>query len=627
MCGINGIIDFENKLEKERLSSIIDKMNNSLKHRGPDDEGKYINNNFALGMRRLSIIDLEKGKQPIFNEDRTLFIFMNGEIYNYKTLREKLISKGHKIVTNSDTEVVIHLFEDKDIDCFKEIIGMFAIAIYDIKKNRLVLARDRAGEKPLYYFMDENYFIFSSELRGLISTGLIKNNIDFESLSQYLQLTYLTAPKSIIQGVKRVLPGQIIEIKGKKNIKETIYWDIEPSKFNPINDYDECKKGLREVFYKAVEETMVSDVPIGTFLSGGIDSCIITGLVSNISKKQIDSFSIGFKEKEFDESKRAILSAKKHKVNHHLIYLSVNDFLKEIDNIINGIDEPFADYSFIPTYVISKYASNYVKVVLTGDAGDELFGGYNKYLIKHYIDRYKKVPIIFRKSFEKIIHSLPDKTYLTHKIRKVLDNFYLDTFQQRKNLMCLGFKNEELQNLLRQNYLYNDSTKNIDNYYNKFSDFDEFFRVFYTDFKIVLEGDMLTKVDRASMLNSLETRIPMLHKDIVEYSFNIPVNYKIQNNRRKIILKDTFSDMIPSHLINANKIGFSVPIRKWFRDELKDELLKTLNKDQIVEQKIFNYEYIEKILNEHFSFKKDRTSELWTIYIFEKWYCKTIGLL
>lgn len=627
MCGINGIIDFENKLGKERLSLIIDKMNNSLRHRGPDDEGKYIDSNFALGMRRLSIIDLEKGKQPIFNEDKTLFIFMNGEIYNYKTIRKKLIAKGHKITTNSDTEVVIHLFEDKDIDCFKEIIGMFAIAIYDIKKNRLILARDRAGEKPLYYFTDENFFIFSSELRGLTSTGLIEKDIDFESLSQYLQLTYLIAPKSIIQGVKRLLPGEIIEVLGKKNIKKTIYWDIEPSKFNPIVDYEQCKKGLRDVFYKAVEETMVSDVPIGTFLSGGIDSCIITGIVSDISIKQIDSFSIGFKEKEFDESKRAILSAKKHKVNHHLIYLSVNDFLKEFDNIVEGIDEPFADFSFIPTFVISKYASNYVKVVLTGDAGDELFGGYNKYLIKYYIDRYKKVPGIFRKLFEKIIYSLPDKTYLTHKIRKVLDNVDLDTFKQRKNLMCLGFKKEELKYLLKENYLYIDSTKDIDKYYNRFSDLDEFFRVFYTDFKVVLEGDMLTKVDRASMLNSLETRIPMLHKDIVEYSFNIPINFKIQNNKRKIILKDTFSDLIPNKIFNASKTGFSLPLRKWFRNELKNELLTTLNKDRIIEQKIFNYEYIEKILNDHFSYKKDRTSELWTIYIFEKWYNKTIGRL
>ncbi|MEJ5306935.1 MAG: asparagine synthase (glutamine-hydrolyzing) [candidate division WOR-3 bacterium] len=619
MCGINGIIDFSEHLDSNNLKQLINVMNKSIIKRGPDDDGVFVDKNVALGMRRLSIIDLQKGKQPIFNENRTLLIIMNGEIYNYKKLKEHLLSIGHKFSTNSDTEVVLHLYEEYGVDSFNKLNGMFAIAIYDLKNSQLVLARDRAGEKPLYYFKDEKYFIFSSEMKGLLASNLIKKEIDKEALNQYLQLTYIPSPNSIFVDVKKLLPGSYLVVNNSVDIKNNIYWDID---FNEpeIKDYEKCKKELKEIFYRVIEETMVSDVPVGTFLSGGIDSSIITGIASKISKKKIDSFTIGYKEKEFDESERAKLSAEKYGVNHHLVYLRVNDFLDEINNIFDYIDEPFADSSLIPTYMISKYASKYVKVVLTGDGGDEIFGGYNKYLIGYYTDKYKKIPLPLRTLLKKAIYSLPDKTYLSHKIRKVIDNADYDLFTQRKNLMCLGFKSGEIVKLLNKNYYHSESLNLIDDYYNKFKNkTNEQNQTFYTDFKIVLEGDMLTKVDRASMMNSLETRVPMLHKDIVEFSIRIPIDYKISGKERKIILKDTFSDLIPKKLLKASKKGFAVPIGKWFRNELKEDLLKELSKKRIDEVGIFNSNYVNDIIKEHLTMKKDRSSELWVLYVFQKW--------
>lgn len=620
MCGINGIIDFTGNINYDNLNKLIRKMNDSIVHRGPDDEGVFISKNIALGMRRLSIIDLERGKQPIFNEDGSLLIVMNGEIYNYKKLREQLLSKGHKFKTNSDTEVVLHLFEEYNIESFNKINGMFAFAIYDTKNKKLFLVRDRAGEKPLYYYKDDNYFIFSSEMKGLLTTNLIKKEIDKKALNQYLQLTYIPAPYSIIEGVKKIMPGSYLVVENAGEIKSNIYWDIDFNRIKYIDDYDKCKKDLKDIFFNVVEETLVSDVPVGTFLSGGIDSSIITGIASKISSKKIDAFTIGFKEKEFDESERAKFSVEKYKLNHHLIYLKIDDFFNEVDNILNNIDEPFADSSFIPTYIVSKYASKYVKVVLTGDGGDEIFGGYNKYLIRYYTEKYKKIPEILKKSFRKIIYTIPDNKYLTHKIRKVIENSDYDLFTQRKNLMCLGFKDNEILKLLNENYYIQDSLEIIDKYYNKFQNItDEQNQTFYTDFKIVLEGDMLTKVDRASMLNSLETRVPMLHKDIVEFSTRIPVKYKINGKNRKIILKDTFRDLIPEKLLRASKKGFAVPIGNWFRKELRHDLPNELNENEIKRTGIFNYEYIEEIINQHLSFKHDRSSELWTLLVLQKW--------
>jgi len=400
-----------------------------------------------------------------------------------------------------------------------------------------------------------------------------------------------------------------------------MYWEYKFNDINQIKTRNECIDELRKNVFQSVEKTLQADVPVGIFLSGGIDSTIIAGVASRVSKQKINTFTIGFKNKDYDESDRAQIAAKKFDSNHHLFILDYESILSEIDHMISNLDEPFGDSSYLASYMVSKFARSTVKTVLSGDGGDELFGGYDKYLIGYYSNKYKKSPKLLRKIFKRIIYFLPDNSILSRKFRKVIQNSSLDIYEQRKNMMCLGFKDDELELLLKDNFRSFDHLEFIYESYNsqKLTN-DEINKALYTDFKIVLEGDMLTKMDRASMLASLEVRTPLLDKDIIELASRIPSKFKINKLNKKIILKETFKDIIPKKLLKASKKGFSVPIANWFRNELKEDLLMTLNKEKIISQNILNFDYIIKILDEHLSKKKNRASELWTIYIFQKWY-------
>lgn len=621
MCGINGVIEYNNH-NFDKADAVIHMMNERICHRGPDDEGVFSDGGVNLGMRRLSIIDLSRGSQPIYNEDRSKVIVFNGEIYNYKQLREQLVLKGHIFSTETDTEVVLHLYEQYGLNCFELLDGMFAFAIYDKTLNKVIAVRDRTGEKPFYYYKNSDCFIFASELKSIIGTGKLPKKICTKALYQYLQLTYIPAPLTIFENVYKLLPGHymVLDLSGEAEIKS--YWNVEYNCELLINDYESCKKQLREAVFKSVHNRMVSDVPLGAFLSGGIDSSTVVGVMSSISDSPVDTFTIGFSDKKYDESDRASLVSKKYNTNHHIHFLEFDDALCELERIFENMDEPFADSSAIPTYMVSKYAKQYVSVVLTGDSGDELFGGYSKYLIGYYSQLYNKIPEVLRKNvIEKAVYSMPDTTILTRKIRKVISNAENDVFTQRKNLMCLGFKQNELELLLKERAQLDNSLDIIGEYYNTYIErADEISCALYTDFKVVLEGDMFPKVDRMSMLNSLETRIPFLSKEIIELAAKIPSQFKIDRTNQKIILKDAFSDIIPKELQNAPKRGFSVPIAEWLKNELKSDLLKTLSKEKIIEQGLFSYDYIKELLDEHFSNKADRSSVIWSLYVFEKWY-------
>jgi len=627
MCGINGYKQCHPKLDKDQITSLLKAMNNHIIHRGPDDEGIYVNENIGLGMRRLSIIDLATGRQPIFNENKTLAIVANGEIYNYISLKQDLLAKGHGFSTKSDTEVVLHCYEEYGYESFNKLNGMFAFAIYDLVHEKIIIARDRAGEKPLYYYKGESCFLFASELKSIISTGLVNKKIDKKALNQFLQLTYIPAPLTILQDVYKLLPGHYLEFDKDLNLKIEQYWDVKYHKADLINDYDECKKRLRTTLFNAVEECMVSDVPLGAFLSGGIDSTTIVGIMSQIAKKPVNTFTIGYKDKQYDESDRAQKVSKLHKTNHHLYCLDYNDVLPELNKILDNIDEPFADSSILPTFMVSKFAGQHVKAALTGDAGDELFGGYNKYLIGFYSNKYKKIPKWFRDNIiSRVLYALPCDKHIMNKARKVIDNAEKSVFEQHRDLMFLGFNQDELSHLLKENWIELNSTDFIrDYYYMQHETGDEMTRAFYTDFKVILEGDMLKKVDKASMLCSLETRAPILHKDVIELAARIPSKFKINSQKTKIIFKDTFKDLIPYELLTASKKGFGVPIGTWFRNELKADLVAELNRDKIEEDGFFDYKYISNILEEHFSKKIDRASELWSLYVFCKWYRNYFG--
>ena len=622
MCGINGYFQQTKDLSKDEIFSLINKMNNKIIHRGPDEDGVFVSDNIGLGMRRLSVIDLSNGKQPVYNEDRSLVVVFNGEIYNYKKLRLDLKNKQHVFYTGSDTEVIVHAYEEYGTDCFNKFDGMFSIAIYSLKENKLILARDRVGEKPLYYCELKNKFLFASELKSIICSKLINKKINKLALNQYLSLGYITAPLTIFEGVNKLKPGHYLEIcKDKVIINQ--YWNVVYNYNNLIEDYNLCKKKLREALFKSVEQCMVSDVPIGAFLSGGIDSTIITGIMSKLSNKPIETFTICYKNnKRYDESDRASKSAIRHKTNHHLFYLEEGDVISELDKIISNIDEPFADSSIIPTYMVSKMAREHVKVILTGDAGDELFGGYLKYLWRNYSKVYGKIPKIIRdKVIKNLVDKLNVKLSIFKKAKNVVQIYESELFTVTKKFMYLGYGENQLTELLDNSYFNKDANHFIKEYYDFYSeDIDELAQTLYTDLKVVLEGDMLTKVDMASMLNSLETRTPMLGREVVELAARIPSKYKIKGRNLKVILKETFSDLIPKEIINAPKRGFGVPIGDYFMNELKTDLLDVLDKDFIEEQGIFNYDFIKNCIDNHMSFKANNSAKLWVLYVFQKWY-------
>ena len=369
MCGINGYYQFEHIKNKAELETIALQMNAAIVHRGPDEAGTYVDSSAAFSMCRLSIIGLADGKQPIFNEDKSLMIVFNGEIYNYKSLKTELTGKGHAFYTHSDTEVVLHLYEEYGTPAFDRLIGMFAVAIYHIKEKKLVLARDRAGEKPLHYYMDERRFVFSSELKGLFSGTNLPKAIDQAALSQYLQLTYIPAPRTIYQNVYKLPAASYMEVDSNGNFSIAPYWQLTYGRGALISDYDECKKQLRERLFEAVEGCMVADVPVGAFLSGGIDSSIMVGIMARLTPNKISTFTIGYKEKQFDESGLAEITAKLNQTQHHTLYLDYNDAFEALDSILSNMDEPFADSSAIPTYMVSKFAAQHVKTVITGDGG------------------------------------------------------------------------------------------------------------------------------------------------------------------------------------------------------------------------------------------------------------------
>ncbi|NLB54808.1 MAG: asparagine synthase (glutamine-hydrolyzing), partial [Lentisphaerae bacterium] len=578
-----------------------------------ENEGAFVHENLGLGVCRIDVKSESGNPKPIFSEDKELVIVFSSHLHNSASLRSDLLNRGHAFETLSDEEVVLNAYQEFGTMCFERLTGAYAFAIGDLKSRKFVVVRDKAGEKPLYYHKSDRRFLFSSSLKSVIGSGLVQRTINKEALNHYFQLTYIPAPLTIYQHVSKLLPGHYIEIPISGSMAVQKYWDVNYDTDSLIVDYEDCKKELRQTLFNAVEECMTTQLSIGAFLSGGIDSAIITGIAAQISKKPVDAFTIGYRDKRYDESDRAKLTAQLHNVNHHVVCLDYDEVLPELDRVLNSMDEPFADSSLIPTYMVSKFASDYVSSVLTGDSGDELFGGYSKYLIGYYAERYNKIPPWIRENvIQKGADLLPDRGSLMRKVRKVVGNSQKSVFEQHKSLMCLGFQRNEIAMLLQPHWLGLDDLSMIsDCYYSLPDNAEQLARALYTDFKVVLEGDMLEKVRRAGMLSSLETRIPMLHSDVVTLAARIPSRYKICRRNTKVVLKEAFEDLIPKRLLTAGKRGFSVPMGDWFRNELKRDLLEMLSKDRIVEQGILNYSHIELALNEHFSSTHNRSGELW----------------
>ena len=624
MCGIAGIVKKQGNILESELKAIC----NILEQRGPDEEGYFIEEGVGLGHRRLSIIDLESGSQPMFSLDENIVVVFNGEIYNFIQIREELVRKGFSFRTHSDTEVLIVAYQAYGLNgLLSEIEGMFAFALFDKSKDKIFLVRDRFGEKPLYYCASEEHFLFASELKA-IEGQLPSKEIDLEAMNLFLSLTYIPAPFTIYKGVKKLEAGHYISLQSNGTFNLHKYYDLlENLKGkSPITDFKAAKEQLKDLLYKSVKQRMVADVQIGAFLSGGIDSSIITAIMAELSDKPINTFSIGFLEKEYDESKRAKQVADKVKSNHTVHFLDYKDVISLVDDIILNYDEPFGDSSALPSFYVAKLAREHVTVVLTGDCADELFGGYEKYLGQWYAKKIKGLPKVLSSTLKALINRLPHTRFtnsILRRAKKVINNADLSSFDLHYSYMCLGFSDAERLSLLgRDNF--QDVKAGIEKVYGSYNEGTDLEKGFYTDLKVVLEGDMLAKVDRICMQNSLEARVPFLDSKIVETAYRMPVGFKIKGKEKKRILKETFKYLLPEETVSYRKKGFGVPVDYWFKNQLRPELEELLNKNFIEKQGLFNYPVVEKLLQEHMSGKENHKGKLWNLFVFQKWYMSKI---
>ncbi|MCK0159318.1 asparagine synthase (glutamine-hydrolyzing) [Allomuricauda sp. F6463D] len=626
MCGINGIIT-QSTVSKSDIDTILTKMNKLIVHRGPDEDGFFTeeNTSFSLGMamRRLSIIDLTSGKQPIFSDDKQIVIVFNGEIYNYRELKADLENKDIGFKTTSDTEVILKLYELEGVEAFKKLDGMFAFSIYDKRINKLIIARDYFGEKPLYYSKIDDKFVWASELKSIVNQLNFKPQISKKGLNLFFRLTYIPAPYTIYEGIHKLEANHYMDYDLNNHTYTIEQINLEPKPAPQDISFDDAKTKVKQMVYDSVESRSVSDVPLGTFLSGGVDSSIVSLCLSQATGKKIDTFSIGFKKASFDETDKSQLVAKLINSNHHEFIIEEDDLKDNIHEILMNFDEPFSDTASLPTYLVSKKTRQFVTVALTGDGGDEVFGGYNKYYIGKMNSQYTKmVPKFIHEPVRKMANSLlttkNDRRGRRFQIRKLLNSidyegqFYWDiiSLANTKKLLSEIFLPEVMDNDLFLEYkqkLDIDKATNL------------------TDFRLIdkivsLEGGMLPKVDRTSMLNSLECRAPFLNRELWEFANTLPEDFLMKGWNKKYILKEAFKDQFPDRFLEKSKSGFGSPVGDWLRSGLRKELESYIDVTFLKTQNIFNIEAIVPLVTNHLLNKQDNTFRVWAFFCFQKWY-------
>lgn len=622
MCGINGLIAFN---KYAQLSKKLTTMDNLIYHRGPDASGEFVlsenHYSIAMGMRRLSIIDLDSGNQPMYSEDQTIVIVFNGEIYNFLFLREQLITQGVVFKTKSDTEVILKLYEKEGPSSFGKLDGMFAFSIFDKTLGKVFIARDFFGEKPLYFSHNSEGFIWASELKSIIGILDEKPNINSVGLSLFFQLTYIPAPYTIYEGINKLEANAYIELNCNENSYSLFEIERPVSQFS-IKSTKDAVRMTHDLVQKSVLDRSISDVPLGTFLSGGVDSSIVSLCLSQQQNAKIDTFSIGFENKYFDESDKSRIVSKLINSNHHEFIISESDLKSNIDDIILNFDEPFADSSALPSYLVSKLTKNYVKVVLTGDGGDEVFGGYNKYYIGKLNQKYtslisQKMHSKFLRLVNKFLISRSDIRGLRFKARKLINSIdYGQDFYY--NIISLGFNENEINKLLKVHLSMPDALKYYKDKSLRQTDSLKLYRSI--DKQLSLEGDMLVKVDRTSMLASLECRAPFLNRELWDFSNQLPESYLINGWDKKFILKEAFKKYFPNDFLNKSKKGFGIPVGDWLRTNLREDLYKYASFEFIENQGIFNFDYLRQLIDNHMSATEDNTFKVWTFYCFQKWW-------
>ena len=618
MCGISGIFDYQST--NVMSSGVVDRMNDTLRHRGPDDGGVYVDIGIGLGHRRLSIIDVAGGHQPMTNEDETVWVLLNGEIYNYTALRADLVSRGHRFKTNSDTEAIVHLYEEYGESCFERLRGMFAIAIWDSRRRELVLARDRVGKKPLFYSANGNRILFGSELKAVLAGDSIPQDVDYEAMSDYFSFGYVPAPKTIYRAVRKVLPGHFI-VANRNGIRDRQYWDISFRETEQRTEAEWCDL-LRSELCEATRIRLMSEVPLGAFLSGGVDSSSVVAMMAKTSSTPVVTCSIGFPVKEYDESKYARQVAEQMGTEHHEDMVTP-DALPIIDKLAWHYDEPFADSSAVPTYYVSKAARQHVTVALGGDGGDENFAGYRRYRFDVFENRMRSyLPHGFRKAvFGPLGRWYPPLAWAPRVVRgkatfQSLSYSPLEGYFNSVSLFRPSEKPKLFSQDLRTKLAGYESISVLQQYYDRADTTDPLSRIQYVDIKTYLPDDILVKVDRASMAVSLEVRAPYLDHKFMEAVAKIPSSLKLHGGEGKYILKKSLEPVLPHDILYRSKMGFAVPLHKWFREDLKDVAYSAIfdSTDGLLDKK-----FLKKVWNDHQAGTFNRSAYLWSVLMFRKW--------
>ncbi len=622
MCGICGKLNFDGSPVETRL---IESMTSVLQHRGPDDYGVFLKDNIGLGHRRLSIIDLsERGKQPMPNEDESIWVVFNGEVYNFPDLRKVLVSKGHQFRSNTDTETLIHLYEEYDINCLHYLRGMYAFAIWDDRRKRLFLARDRVGKKPLYYYKDDKRFIFASEIKAILKDRQIERQPDILAIHHYLTYQFVPSPFTAFKGIKKLPPAHYLLIQdGKVVVKD--YWNITYN--HKINEpknviIDDLKEKLKE----AVKIRLISDVPLGAFLSGGIDSSVIVFLMSRLMREPVKTFSVGFEDDQYNELPYARTIADKYGTDHREFILRPNA-VEVLPKIVWHYNEPFADASAIPIYYISKVAKEYIKVVLNGDGGDELFAGYDRYLISSIANRLE---VIFRPFLAKVMFRLIRKIpqgigryNLIWILKRFLQGYETPPEIRHSTWLC-SFDNETKNRLYTDEFLHetkeNNSLDLLRALFNNAEANSFLEKMLYSDFKMYLPDDLLTKVDVASMANSIEVRSPFLDHEFVEFMASVPAEFKLKGFSLKYLLKEAFRSELPDAILYRKKMGFAVPLDRWFRGELKDFMRDILLSHRALQRGYFRRDFIENMIKEHLENRWNWQYQIYNLLMLELWH-------
>ncbi|MFZ5799804.1 MAG: asparagine synthase (glutamine-hydrolyzing) [Candidatus Omnitrophota bacterium] len=618
MCGICGIVGKPDK-------QIVEAMTKRMVHRGPDCDGFYLDADAALGMRRLKIIDLNTGDQPIHNEEQSVWVIFNGEIYNFKSLRRQLETKGHCFYTQSDTEVIVHLYEEYAEDFPKYLEGMFAVAVWDKNNKRLLLCRDRLGIKPLYYHLKDGQISFASEISALLENKAISRDLDWVAVDNYLTFLYIPAPLTIYRDIKKLLPGKILSFqKGKAETKT--YWELTAEAANLSSDENYHIEKIRGLLNHSISSHMLSDVPLGALLSGGLDSSCVVGLMSKFSERPVETFSFGFEQRysSYNELDYARQVAKLFNCRHHEFILRP-DIEKTILRAVEFIDEPFADSSAILNLLVTQEARRFVTVALSGIGGDEVFGGYPRYSAAMSLSEFRRLPLFLRQGLQGLSKFIPEsrqsgnpggrlKRYLAAGTLAPEEAYvswmmYFDR-QKKSRLYSDDFKARLIHQAGYVHFDYFAQTEKGD-----FAD-----RANFVDLMTYLPDDLLIMADRMSMANSLELRVPLCDHKLVEYLALLPFALKMRGLKMKYLFKKLLCGLLPENILNKRKQGFSLPLADWLREDLKGILRETLSEDNLKRRGWFNPGEATALINGHLKGKQVNTHQLWALLILELWF-------